>query len=273
MTIAEAITTTKQRFVEAKIPSAQLDAELLLAHALGQSREYLLSHDTQVLTKQETQRLAEYTIKRLDRQPVCYITNTIEFYGLDFFVDKRVLSPRVETEIIVEQAIKHAPLKSKLIDIGTGSGAIAIAIAKHRPDLLVTATELSLEAIAVARQNAISLLGKDHGITFLEADIFDGVDGNYQTVVTNLPYVSDDYRDRMKPEVAKEPEIALFGGPGDGLDLYRTFYQQLPHHILPGSRVYHESDPWQHNTLITLAKQAGLKPIVEDYLILGFQKS
>jgi release factor glutamine methyltransferase len=273
MTVAEVITKTSEKFKQAEIPSSRLDAELLLAHALKKTREWLLANNTKQLSASETLRFNQYVSRRLNREPVCYITNQLEFYGLSFYVDNRVLSPRVETELVPEQAIKNAPQGSKLIDIGTGSGAIAVAIAKHRPDLHITATEVSRPALTVAQRNAKKLLGADNGIEFVPADIFDGVDGVFETVVTNLPYVSEDYKPRMKPEVAKEPAIALFGGAGDGLDLYRRFYQQLPKHIKSGSKVYHESDPWQHQELTELAKAAGLKPILEDYLILGFQKS
>ncbi len=272
MTISEALQTASKKFGQAEISSYRLDAELLLAHALGHTREWLLANDQKTLTPGETLRFNQYVSRRLDREPVCYITNKLEFYGIEFYVDNRVLSPRVETELVAEQAIATAPKNSKLIDIGTGSGAIAIAIAKNRPDLNITATEISTEAMQVAKRNAKKILGAEHKIEFIKADVWEGVDGVYDTVVTNLPYVSEDYKPRMKPEVAKEPAVALFGGPGDGLDLYRRFYKQLPKHIKVGSRVYHESDPWQHEALTKLAATAGLKPILEDYLILGFQK-
>ncbi len=270
MTIQVALQSAQQRLKAADIPSWQLDAKLLLCDVLGVDKSYLLAHDDQKLTTTQRKQFEEYLQRRIDREPVCYITNKLEFYGIKFYVDNRVLSPRVETELVAEHAIKEAPKGSHLIDIGTGSGAIAIAIALHRPDLHITATEVSSEALEVAKLNAEKILGSDHQITFIESDIWDGIDDKFETVVTNLPYVSEDYKPRMKPEVQKEPAIALFGGPGDGLDLYRRFYQDLPKHIKPGSRVYHESDPWQHEALIKLAKKAGLNPTLEDYLILGF---
>jgi len=271
--IKATLEVAQQQLKAANIPSWQLDAKLLLCDVLDVDKSYLLAHDDQKLTTGQRKQFEGYLQRRLDREPVCYITNMLEFYGIEFYVDNRVLSPRVETELVAEQAIKEAPGGSKLIDLGTGSGAIAIAIAKHRPDLRITATEVSPEAIDVARLNAENILGKDHKINFIEADIWNGVEGSFETVVTNLPYVSEDYKPRMKPEVQKEPQIALFGGPGDGLDLYRRFYTDLPEHIKPGSYVYHESDPWQHEALIELAKAVGLKPILEDYLILGFTKT
>lgn len=272
MTIENALKEAKAKLEKADIPSARLDAELLMAFVLDKPREWLIAHNTDELTPLQAKAFDKAITRRIDREPVCYITNNLEFYGIDFYVDNRVLAPRVETELVAEQAIKNAPRGSKLIDIGTGSGAIAVAIAKHRPDLDITATEVSPEALDVAKLNAKNILGKDNKIKFIEADIWDGVEGKYETVVTNLPYVSEDYKPRMKPEVAKEPAVALFGGKGDGLDLYRRFYRDLPIHIKPGSQIYHESDPWQHEELKKLAFNTGLKPVLEEYLILGFKK-
>lgn len=272
MTIEQALNGAKTKLEQADIPSARLDTELLLAFVLSKSREWLIAHSTDKLSFIQAKNFNESVARRVDHEPVCYITNKLEFYGIDFYVDNRVLAPRVETELVAEQAIKNAPKKSKLIDIGTGSGAIAIAIAKHRPDLDITATEVSHKALEVAKLNAKNILGKDNRIKFIEADIWDGVTGKFETVVTNLPYVSEDYKPRMKPEVAKEPAVALFGGKGDGLDLYRRFYKDLPKYIEPCALIYHESDPWQHDELQKLADKVGLKPILEDYLILGFRK-
>lgn len=273
MTVSESLILASSKLKAVKIPSFRIDSELLLAHTFKQSREWLIAHPEYELSERETKRFTEYINRRIDREPVCYITNHIEFYGIDFYVDNRVLSPRVETELIVEQAIKNTPKNSKLIDIGTGSGAIAITIAKHRPDLKITATEVSKGALEVARLNAKNILGTNHTIKFIEADIWNNISDSYQVVVTNLPYVSEDNKPAMLPEVQKEPSIALFGGPGDGLDLYHRFYLDLPKYIKKDSLVYHESDPWQHQVLIQLAQQAGLTPILEDYLILGFKSA
>ncbi len=273
MTTEQSLEEAQTKLEQADIPSARLDAELLLAFVLNKPREWLIAHNSDELTNQESKYFDKAIKRRISHEPVCYITNKLEFYGIDFYVDNRVLAPRVETELVAEQAIKNAPKGSKLIDIGTGSGAITVTIAKHRPDLVITATEVSPEALEVAKLNAKNILGKDNKIKFIEADIWDGVNGEFETVVTNLPYVSEDYKPRMKPEVAKEPAVALFGGKGDGLDLYRRFYNDLPEHIELGSLIYHESDPWQHEELKKLANKAGLDPILEDYLILGFKNN
>lgn len=270
MTIQATLSQARRQLKSANIKSAQLDAELLLLHVLDQPKEWLITHQDYLIGQEERLKYSVFIKRRLDREPVCYITNKIEFYGVELYVDNHVLAPRSETEIVVEQAIKNAPRGSRLIDIGTGSGAIAIAIAINRPDLTITATEVSPEALKVAQNNAESILGKNHKINFIKADIWENIQGTYEAVVTNLPYVSEDHKSHMQPEVAKEPAIAIFGGQGDGLDLYRRFYRDLPQHIAPGSYVYHESDPWQHEGLKKLAKQAELKLILEDYLVLGF---
>ena len=271
MTVKEALSMAKSKFEQVDIKSARLDSEILLASALKKDKEWLIAHDGDELSAKQQLVFNKFVERRLDREPVCYITNKLDFYGIDFYVDSRVLSPRVETELIVEEAIKNAPKNSKLIDLGTGSGAIAVAISKHRPDLEITATEISEEAMEVAKLNAKNILGKDNKIKFIMADVWDGVDGTFETIVTNLPYVSEDYKPNMKPEVLKEPAVALFGGKGDGLDLYRKFYSDIKRHINPDSKIYHESDPWQHEGLKALAEAEGLKPILEEYLILGFQ--
>lgn len=271
MTVKEALSMAKSKFEQVDIKSGRLDSEILLASALKKDKEWLIAHDNDELSAKHQLVFNKFVERRLDREPVCYITNKLDFYGIDFYVDSRVLSPRAETELIVEEAIKNAPKNSKLIDLGTGSGAIAVAIAKHRPDLEITATEISEEAMEVAKLNAKNILGKDNKIKFIMADVWDGVDGAFDTIVTNLPYVSEDYKPNMKPEVLKEPAVALFGGKGDGLDLYRKFYSDIKRHINPDSKIYHESDPWQHEGLKALAEAEGLKPILEEYLILGFQ--
>ena len=271
MTVKEALSMAKSKFEQVDIKSGRLDSEILLASVLKKDKEWLIAHDNDELSAKQQLVFNKFVERRLDREPVCYITNKLDFYGIDFYVDNRVLSPRVETELIAEEAIKNAPKNSKLIDLGTGSGAIAVAIAKHRPDLEITATEISEEAMEVAKLNAKNILGKDNKIKFIMADVWDGVDGTFETIVTNLPYVSEDYKPNMKPEVLKEPAVALFGGKGDGLDLYRKFYSDIKRHINPDSKIYHESDPWQHEGLKALAEAEGLKPILEEYLILGFQ--
>jgi len=265
MTARAALTRAIHRLDESKISGSHLDAELILAFVLGRDRTWLLAHDDTELDEPQLEQFDALVNRRLQREPVVHLTGQREFYGLDFEITPDVLTPRVETEQLVDWAIKYAPQNSTLIDLGTGCGNIAIAIKIHRPDLVVTATDVSEKELAVARRNAI----KHHtDITFLQADLWQGVSGQFATVVCNLPYLADDAD--LMPEVKKEPAVALFGGP-DGLDLYRRFLSTLPAHLAAGGYVFTESDPWQHEPLIAAAAQAGLSPIEQGYFILGFQ--
>lgn len=264
-TIAEALAAAIT-FLESKdISGARLDAELLLAHTVRKNRAWVLAHTNDALSSHQAADFESFISRRSERIPVVHLTGNREFYALDFEITSDVLTPRVETEAMVEWAIQYSPKNSKLIDIGTGSGAIAVAIAIHRPDLGITATDITEEALAVARRNT-----KTHGtsITLVKSDLWEHVHESFNTIVTNLPYLRTDAD--LMPEVRKEPAIALFGGD-DGLDLYRRFLLDLPEHLIPGGYLFTECDPWQHEAIIAQAAKFGLVPIEQGYFILGFQ--
>ncbi len=267
MTIGEAIIDAKGWLESHQVGSPRLDAELLLGHVLKHDRAWLLAHSDDELTPEERQMYAIIVQRRTKRVPLVHLTGKREFYGLEFSITPDVLTPRVETEHMVEWAIKHAPKKSKLIDIGTGSGALAVAIAQHRPDLKITATEVSVPALKVAKKNAAAY---KESIDFIESDLWDKVEGRFETIVTNLPYLRDDARDELMAEVTYEPGLALFGGE-DGLDLYRKCFAQIGDHLSPGGWLFTECDPWQHENLIKEAAKYGLRVAEEDYFILGFK--
>lgn len=267
MTVADWIKSATTQLKAAEIPSAKLDAEVLLGHVLKKDRGWIIGHGDTPLEKSHLTELNRALKRRTNRTPLAYITHRKEFYGLDLYVDERVLCPRTETESAVEQIIKLAPANASVLDMGTGSGAIAIAIKKHRGDLDASGSEVSVEALAVAKKNADSILGKN-AITLLESDLFDNITAQYDIVVANLPYVTKSFE--LLPEVAQEPDVALFGGDDDGLHLYRKFFEALPKHLASPGLVYIESDPWQQEELIKLAERAGLEKQFEDYFILGF---
>ncbi len=269
MTAGEAIHYGRSQLEAANITSAHLDAELLLAHVTGLRREQLLARHEQELSPTQSQEFDRLINRRAAHTPLVHLTGSREFYGLDFTITPDVLTPRVETEQMVEWAIRYAPKDSTLIDIGTGSGAIAVAIAKHRPDLEVTATEVSEAALEVARLNASK---HDAEIKFIVSDLWETVSGKFQTIVTNLPYLRDDARDELMEEVKHEPYVALFGG-SDGLDLYRRFLAGIQDHFEPGGYLFTECDPWQQAKLINETAKYGLRPLEQGYFILGFQNS
>jgi len=267
MTIQEAQQHGEAILRLAGIDSHRLDTTLLLEKVTGKPRSWLMAHPEETLNIERQKRFTTFVKQRAERIPLVHLTNHREFFGLDFYIDDRVLTPRVETEKMVELAIKYAPRDSRLIDIGTGSGALALAIKKHRPDLDVWATDVSEEALAVATDNQHRL---NIVINILRTDLFNEVSGTFATVVTNLPYLRTDAD--LMPEVQKEPGVALFGG-ADGLDLYRRFLTQLPTHLEPDGFLFTECDPWQQANLIAEAKKTGLKPIEQGYFILGFQRT
>ncbi|TAK88837.1 peptide chain release factor N(5)-glutamine methyltransferase [Patescibacteria group bacterium] len=265
MTVGQLIEQSVAQLEVAGVTGARLDAQLLIAHAVGRNRAWVMAHPEFELGLDQLELVKDLMQRRAQREPVVHLTNKREFYGLEFYINADVLTPRAETEQMVEWAVKSAPKDSRLIDVGTGSGAIAVAIAKQRPDLKIMATDVTDEALAVARQN---IAAHKVQVELVKSDLFESVKGEFDTVVTNLPYLQDDAE--LMPEVQKEPAVALHGG-ADGLDLYRRFLQQLPSHLRPGGYLFTECDPWQHAGLIEAAANQQLLLQQEGYFILGFQ--
>ncbi|MGN6187812.1 MAG: peptide chain release factor N(5)-glutamine methyltransferase [Conexibacter sp.] len=208
-----AIATAELR--DAGCESPRLDAELLLAGAMGTTRTRLHLSPEQELTLAESDRFAELLRRRRAREPVAYLLGTRAFRHIDLTVDARVLVPRPETELLVEVALA-LPRGARVADVGTGSGAVALALKHERPDLHVTATDVSEDALAVARANA-ERLGLD--VAFAHGDLFAPLDGvPLDAILSNPPYVAD--HAQLAPELDHEPGGALFAGP-DGLDVLR----------------------------------------------------
>jgi release factor glutamine methyltransferase len=199
------------------IETARLDAEVLLAEAMGCDRSVFLSNPEMEVPPAAARRFGEMVRKRLRREPVAYILGRKGFRNLELAVDPRVLVPRPETELLVELALELRP--ARVLDVGTGSGAIALAVADELPDADVTATDTSPAALEVARGNA-ERLGLSERVRFVEGTL--PSDEPYDLVLANLPYVAErDWRS-LEPEVTKyEPRAALLAGP-DGLDVYRA---------------------------------------------------
>jgi release factor glutamine methyltransferase len=201
----------------------RLDAELLAAHALGISRERLVLDRDLVVAGPQIRVLQDLVHRRaVEHAPVAYLVGTRGFRHLELAVDSRVLVPRPETELLVEVAL-GVEVAARVVDVGTGSGAVALALADERPDLAVIATDISADALDVARANA-ARLGLD--VTFSAGDLLDAVDGPIDAVVSNPPYIPAGDRASLPPDVREhEPAAALFGGE-DGLAVYRRLVPQ-----------------------------------------------
>jgi release factor glutamine methyltransferase len=211
-----------QRLSTAGCDTPRLDAELLLAEALGAGRAQVLICSRRRLDGFPARRFEALLRRREAREPVAYILERKGFRHLELAVDRRVLVPRPETELLVEAGLR-LPRRAAVVDVGTGSGAVALALKHERPDLRVTATDASRDALAVARANA-RRLGLE--VSFHRADLLAAVPGRFDAVLANLPYVADTELTGLPPEVAHhEPRLALSGGR-DGLDTIRGLVAQ-----------------------------------------------
>lgn len=219
MTVADALRAATERLGQAGCDTPRLDAEILLAHALGCDRGALV-----VSARDELRNRAAFealVARRVAREPVAYITGVREFRWISLAVDRRVLIPRPETELLVEVGLS-LPAGARVLDVGTGSGAVALALKHERPDLVLYGVDVSADAIEVARANA-ARLGLE--VRFVHGELLAGLRGSADAVLANLPYVANGAC--LAPELALyEPAEALFGG-ADGLDVIRRLVRQL----------------------------------------------
>jgi len=213
--VSRALSDATEVLTAAGCETPRLDAELLLAFVLGVGRERLVIDASAALDSFDLARFEELVTRREAREPVAYILGRKAFRRISLAVDRRVLIPRPETELLVEVALSLGR-GARVADVGTGSGAVALALKEERPDLSVVGVDVSDDALAVARSNA-EQLGLD--VEFVRADLLEGVPGPFDAVVGNLPYVAEG--SALPPEIEDyEPELALFGGP-DGMDVTR----------------------------------------------------
>jgi release factor glutamine methyltransferase len=221
VTVRDAVIAGASELKAAGCETPRLDAELLLAEVLGVGRARLVLDAARPLDPSEAGRYWALVERRREHEPVAYILGRREFRYLTLEVDRRVLIPRPETELLVEVGL-GLPSGARVVDVGTGSGAVALALASERPDLSVTATDVSPDALAVARANS-DRLGLD--VRFVQADLLEGVPGPWDAVLANLPYVARS--SVLPPDVAWfEPDLALFAG-NDGLSMLRRLVSML----------------------------------------------
>ncbi|MEK6743547.1 MAG: peptide chain release factor N(5)-glutamine methyltransferase [Nitrospirota bacterium] len=273
VTLAEAIQKAAETLTAHNVPNARLDAELLLRHALGKDRAWLLVHMQDRLDDQAQRSFEQNIERRKLREPLQYITGTQEFWGLPFMVTPDVLIPRPETEFVVEAALKAvsgitAPV---IVDLCTGSGCIAISIAKELATARIFATDRSERAVPVAQENA-RRNGVADRIRFLEGDLFGPLEemdlrGRIDVIVTNPPYVRSGDLTTLQPEVRDfEPEIALVAGP-EGTEIAERIIHQAPEYLKPGGSLIMEMGVGQASALRKIVEETyrfGPIEIVKD---------
>jgi len=241
MQLKQAVDAAYELFVSNDVPSPRLNAELLVLFVLGRERAYLYAHPERELSSEEQSRYDEVIRERARGCPTQYITGHQEFWGLDLLVSPAVLIPRPETEHVVETVLElvkryeaEPPGKLRLIDVGTGSGCIALALASELPKAEVHACDISEEALEMARINA-ARLGLDRRVRFRKSDLLAAYSRDtFDFVVANPPYVGDSEADKVQKQVREfEPKVAVFSGE-EGMDIYRRLIPQATDALKPG---------------------------------------
>jgi len=264
-----------RRLREAGCDSPQLDSALLMAHVLNVSKTWLYAHPHRHLTEAEIAQFEALVRRRIRQEPVAYLVGHRAFYGLDIIVNRHVLIPRPETELLVERVLDYVHRLQEegeqpvVADIGTGSGAIAVAVAVNAPGVRVYAVDISAEALAVARQN-IARYGLEGRVELLEGNLTDPLPTAADVIVANLPYIPTSQIPLLPATVRDyEPTVALDGGP-DGLQAFRAFFDGLVRagsaaRLRPGGRIYLEIGADQGPAVTLLAGLA--LPGAEVYVL------
>jgi len=251
--VGAGLVAARARLKLAGIPTAWLDAEVLLAHTLGTTREHLLAHPEDRMTAREARSYAALVNRRAKHVPIAYLIGTREFYGMSLTVSPAVLIPRPETELLVELAVNWLaahPGRHRIIDLGTGSGAIAIAIARRISAARIVAIDQDQRTLAVARRNIVRQRVA-YRVRLLKSDLLTRAPV-CDLLVANLPYLSAARRRAWQRDLRYEPIRALDGGR-DGLDLIRRTLEQAPAKVQPSGALFLECDPGQPRRITALA--------------------
>ncbi|GAK57997.1 modification methylase, HemK family [Candidatus Vecturithrix granuli] len=269
-TILEILQWTTTYFQEKGVQSPRLTAELLLAHTLQQERMYLYVHYDQPLEPEERKQFKTLILRRIQGTPTQYLTGVQEFWSLAFRVTPAVLIPRPETEHLVELAVELGRSFSQpaILDLGTGSGAIAISLKHELPHANIYASDVSEAALTIARENAQSLLPAGRQMTFFQGDLFAPFpEMTFDLIVSNPPYISELEYAALTCEVRDhEPKLALYAGK-DGLDVYRRLIAGAAAHLNPHGVVLVEIGCGQQDAVVQLFEQQhfSIERIVKDY--------
>lgn len=274
MTIREALRLAEARLEQAGVPDADVDAAYLLASVLKEDTLAMRINGHRELAAPQRAALDALCDRRAAREPLQYILGETEFMGLTFHVEPGVLIPRADTEILVEKALAWMKPGARVLDIGTGSGAIAVSLAKLGRQAQVTAVDVSDRALEIARRNAER---NGAAVEFVKSDCFSALKGRkYDMIVSNPPYISEDEMRGLMPEVTREPELALFGG-ADGLDFYRRISREAPEYLNEGGCLLFEIGWLQKDAVSALVKAHigepfALRDYGQNWRVVGAKK-
>ena len=250
MTVLSVLQSTTAYFKKRGIENPRLNAEHLLAHALGRTRMELYLEFERTLGELELAPLRKLVQRRGEGEPLQHLLGTVEFCGRIFLCDKRALVPRPETEELVGFLTSNDEHRtSNIVDVGTGSGVIALTLASKFPEAQIVGVDVSEEALSLARENA-ERLGLSERVQFLQGDLLEAVDGKFHLIVANLPYIAAQDRHTLSREVLHDPDVALFAG-ARGDELVRELIEQAPARLRPGRLLALEIGLGQSDALLS----------------------
>lgn len=290
MTYGEIFRDGTDKLKRAGIEEAALDARLLLEYVCGTDRSYLLAHEEEPVPEEKHRAYEAMIKRRAERIPLQQLTGVQYFMGLEFLVNEHVLIPRQDTEILVEEALKHLHDGMRVLDLCTGSGCILISLLRYTNGCRGMGVDISKEALSIAGRNAEKLLGvagcpdvdaeklpdatdcsaSDEGtaqVQFLESDLFEKVEGSFDMIVSNPPYIPSSTVETLMPEVRDhEPRLAL-DGSADGLAFYRRITAECERYLEKGGMLFFEIGCDQGSAVSSLMEQAGFLDVqvIKDY--------
>ncbi len=267
--VLELVRWTTGFFKQHGIDSARLDSEVLLAHVLDCSRMDLYTSFDQPVSQGDRGRFRELVRRRAkERVPLAYLTGVREFWSLPLRVTPDVLVPRPDTETLVRACAGLGP--GRVLDVGTGSGCVALALARELPAATLLASDVSPAALALARANAAAL-ELEARIDWRDADLLDGIDGAFDVIVSNPPYIPSAEIERLAPEVQQEPRLALDGG-ADGLDVIRRLVRGASARLAPGGWLLLEVGAGQADAVEVLLREAGAVELARHADLAGIER-
>jgi len=268
-TILEILNWTKDYFTQKQVENPRLNAEYILAHVLQETRINLYVRFEEVVSEAHRGAIRACVERRAAGEPLQYVLGETSFYGFPIALDASVLIPRPETEYLVEMVVEQHPRAASILDVGTGSGCIAIALKKLIPDAEITGADISSQALAKASENADA---NDVAITFIQSDLLDGVKGRFDIIVSNPPYIPEAEYQKLDSQILEfEPKLALVAEE-DGMICYRKILQKAANHLRPRGEIYFEIGHGQGEKIQQLAIAAGFHDVVVTKDLNGFDR-